>query len=145
MIIGDILKSIKSRVGSIFPSSNNGSFVYRALEPLKKIIPKGQPLLGHLAGYRYCGPFNDLSNGAPKNGLDSLCQQHDNAYDQAFKAPDKQQSQQLERQADNDLLGSLKQYQPSGITEHLGKWLAQGAIGGKVGIENAVRRIGSVF
>lgn len=140
-LFGDLKRKFKRKIGNfknIF--QGEGSFVYRALKPLK---PSGGNPLFPLSGYKYCGPFNDLENGNPKNTTDQICLEHDYKYADAFNQPDKQTAKHMERQADIQMLQQLRDHnQFQDFDERLAHGLAYAGITAKIGIEDAVRKIG---
>lgn len=142
-ILGRVVGGIKKRIGSILPEGNEG-FVYNLIKPLKKLVPEGQPLFP-LKGWRYCGAFNDLDNGPPKNSTDAVCEKHDYAYDNAFSMTDKQEAKRLIREADLTMLEALKDVQPADINERIGWHLANFGINAKVKVEDAGSRIGQIL
>ena len=128
------------------PDDNKkGSFIYNALKPLKPA--NGQPLLPFreaLGGVKYCGPFNDLSNGDPINKVDSVCRTHDYAYNAAHKQQDNTIAKQMEHQADMSMLKELKQTHPEDFKEHVLKGLAFGGIFAKSIAESPLDTIQTV-
>lgn len=139
-----LISGFKKVIGKLKPSGGDGGFIYNMLKPLKNLVPENQALhpmnLGKIR-YNYCGPFNDLQNGEPTNSTDSVCKNHDYAYENAFNAP-KNQQKGLIRQADLTMLDELKTVQPQDFSERLGKGIAWGGISAKIALENAGSRIG---
>lgn len=143
-LFGDLKRKFKRKIGNfknIF--QGEGSFVYRALKP---IMPTdGSPLfpLNNIFKNRYCGPGNALPNGNPKNITDHICMEHDWKYHDAFNHPDKQQAKHMERQADIQMLQQLRDHnQFEDVKERITHGISYAGISAKLGIEDAVRKIG---
>lgn len=64
------LSGIHSKLGQIFPRVQRLGFT---------------PALFGISKYRWCGPFNSLTQAPATNKTDAICEQHDKAYDRIYK------------------------------------------------------------
>lgn len=68
----NFLSGFHTKLGEIFPRVKRLGFT---------------PALIGISKYRWCGPFNSLTQAPATNRTDSICEQHDKDYDRIYKDP----------------------------------------------------------
>ena len=138
LVYGELKPEFSHLKGSGF-LSNIFNKAKQTISNIKQSFNVNPNIMG-LLGFRYCGPGTQLEGQQPRNKIDRICEKHDYQFESIMKAKkagiDRATLEAMTREADLEMLKSLKETKPEGLLERIGHSLSTAGIAAKVKAED---------